>query len=105
MDNRIGAMRARIDLQAPTKIGDVTTYVTVDKGASLPAQAWSISSVEGIVGSALSLTRVQKFKIRYRSVLKSSWRVRWGLRNFNITGIDADEKNTFIFLTCKEATS
>lgn len=106
MDNRIGAMRARIDLQAPTKVGDVTTYVSVlPTGTTIAAQAWTVSSMEGIVGNALTLTRVQKFKIRYRSVLKSAWRVQWGLRYFNITGIDPDDKKVWIFLTCKEATS
>jgi SPP1 family predicted phage head-tail adaptor len=76
--------------------GKITAWADV---ATVWAKAWTVSSNE----QAGTLLRVQKFKIRFRSVLKSAWRVKYGDRYFNITGIDPDENNEFIFLTCKEA--
>jgi SPP1 family predicted phage head-tail adaptor len=101
----IGELNKRITLQAQIRTSDgmggfVTGWTDI---IPIWAKAWTVSSTEQSGASQLSLIRVQKFKIRYRSVLKSSWRVKYGDRFFNITGIDPDEKNEFIFLTCKEA--
>ncbi|MBU1173751.1 MAG: phage head closure protein [Proteobacteria bacterium] len=101
----IGEMNRRIVIQYPTRIGDgmggfTSTWVTA---ATVWAKAWTVSSSEQTTAMQTSLIRVQKFKIRYRSVLLPSWRIKWGTRYFNITGIDPDEKNEFIFLTVKEA--
>jgi SPP1 family predicted phage head-tail adaptor len=100
----IGELRHRITLQYQTKVSDsmggfTAIWVTA---ATVFAKAWAVSSVEQVAGMQTNLIRVQKFKIRFRSVLKSSWRIKWGDRYFNITGIDPDEKNEFLFLTCKE---
>jgi SPP1 family predicted phage head-tail adaptor len=101
----IGELNKRITLQAQTRTSDgmggfVTGWTDI---ATVWAKAWTISSTEQTGAAQTSLFRVQKFKIRYRSVLKSAWRVKYGDRYFNITGIDPDAKNEFIFLTCKEA--
>lgn len=103
--NSIGELNRRITLQYPTIAKDamgapVTSYVDA---ATVWAKAWTVSSSEGTAGQQTSLIRIQKFKIRFRNVLKSSWKVKWGTRYFNITGIDPDEKNEFIYLTCKES--
>jgi len=107
MNSRIGDMVARISLEAPTKVSDgmggfVSTYTTVPGGSNIPAQAWTTSSTEVTTGDAINVIRVQKFKIWYRTVLKGSWRVKWGQRYFSITAADPDDKNLFIYLTCKE---
>jgi len=107
MDNRIGAMNKRIDLQAATKTpdglgGTISAWTTVPGGSNIPAQAWTTSSTEAETGDYINVVRVQKFKIWYRTVLKTAWRVKWGVRYFSITAADPDEKNQFIFLTCKE---
>jgi SPP1 family predicted phage head-tail adaptor len=101
----IGEMREKIVLQYATKVADTlggftstwTDYATVF------AKAWTVSSNEETQAKQQSLIRIQKFKIRYRSVVKTSWRIKWGIRYFNITSIDPDEKREFLFLTCKEA--
>ena len=101
----IGELKKRITLQYSTRVSDsmggfVLTYVDA---ATVWASTWTTSSGEQVEGMQPNLVRVQKFKIRFRSVLKSSWRIKFGERYFNITGIDPDEKNEFLFLTCKEA--
>jgi SPP1 family predicted phage head-tail adaptor len=101
----IGEMRERIILQYPSKVSDSMGGFTVTwtDYATVFAKAWSTESAEAQAAKQTSLIRVQKFKIRYRSVLKSSWRIKWGVRYFNITAIDPDAKKEFLFLTCKEA--
>lgn len=106
MDNRIGAMTARIDLQCPTKVSDgmgsyISTYVTVPGGSNIPAQAWTTSSTETATGDYITSVRVQKFRI-WNRLLKTSWRVKWGTRFFSVTSADPDDKNRFLYLTCKE---
>lgn len=104
-EQNIGELDKRIDLLAPTRVADgmggfVETRVVVASGVW--AKAWTVSSSEGVEGGQMTMTRVQKFKIRYRSVLKGSWIVRYGGNYFSLKAIDPDERNVFIFLTCEE---
>jgi SPP1 family predicted phage head-tail adaptor len=77
----------------------VNTWADV---ATVWAKAWTVSSSEGTAGMQQTMIRVQKFCIRYRSVLRPSWRLLWRGRYFAITGNDPDERREFIYLTCKE---
>lgn len=100
----IGDLRRRITLESPTRTADgmsgfTVTWATV---ATVWARAWTVSSAEGTDAEQQVITRTQKFKIRYRSILPE-YRISYGGRYFEIKGIDPDEKNEFIFLTCKEA--
>ena len=99
-----GELNRRVTIQQQTKVADgysgfVATWIDV---ASIWARAWSTSSVESTSDMQTNLIRTQKFKIRFRKLLRASWRIKWGERYFNITAVDPDEKNEFIFLTCKE---
>lgn len=101
----IGKLRERITLQYPALTSDpaggsIKTWVD---HATVWAKAWSTDSAEAQAAKQTSLIRIQKFKIRYRSVLKGDWRIKWGNRYFAIHSIDPDDKREFIFLTCKEA--
>jgi len=102
---QIGEMKRRITLQYPTKVSDGMGSFTVSwvDAATVWAKAWSVSSNEAVIDMMTSMIRIQKFCIRYRSVLPPSWRIKYGTRYFNITSIDPDEKNEFIYLTVKEA--
>ena len=100
-------MTAKVDLQSPMKIPDglggyISSYATVPGGSNIPAQAWTTASTEAASGDYITSVRVQKFKIWYRPVLKTNWRVKWGTRYFSITAADPDDRNRFLFLTCKE---
>jgi len=100
----IGELNRQITLQYKTKVSDGMGGATVtwNNAATVWAKAWTVSSNERSQSMQNALVRVQKFKIRYRNVLKSSWRVKWGTRYFNIVGIDPDQKNEFMYLTCEE---
>jgi len=94
----------RITLQAKTPTKDaigtpVSSWVDL---ATVWARAWTVSSAEGVVGAQMTMTRVQKFEIDFRSPLSSTVRVKFGNRYFSITGIDPDDRNRNLFLTCKE---
>ena len=98
-------LNKRITLQAqrktPTLKGGFTiTWVDI---AIVWAKTWSVSSNEKTESMQSSLERIQKFKIRYRNVLKASWRIKYGDRYFNIIGLDPDDKNIYMFITCKES--
>ncbi len=100
----IGELRERITLQYSTLASDPaggSTKSWVDY-ATIWAKAWTVSSGESTEARQTVLTRIQKFKIRYRSVLKGDWRVKFGTRYFAIHSIDPDDKREFIYLTCKE---
>lgn len=100
----IGELNQRITLQYATKTSDPaggSTKSWVDY-ATIWAKAWTVSSGESTEAKQTTLTRIQKFKIRYRSVLKGDWRVKFGTRYFAIHSIDPDDKREFIYLTCKE---
>ena len=107
MSSRVGDMRARITLEAPTKTpdgmgGTISSFTAVPGSSNMPAQAWTTSSTETTTGDYINVVRVQKFRIWYRTVMKGNWRVKWGVRYFSITAADPDEKNMFLYLTCKE---
>jgi SPP1 family predicted phage head-tail adaptor len=87
----------RITLQYSTIAADGLGGVT-DTWTDLAtvwAKAWSASSNEGT-------DRVQKFKIRYRKLMRASWRIKWGSRYFNLVSHDPDERREFLFLTANE---
>lgn len=95
----------RITLQYKTKVpnnrgGFVSTWADF---STVWAKTWTVSSSEGDSGGQVVLSRTRKFKIQYRNVLKSEWRVSYKGKYYDITAIDPDENNEFVFLTCKEA--
>jgi SPP1 family predicted phage head-tail adaptor len=102
---QIGQLNKRIQLQLPTRVSDgmggfEISFSTV---ATVWAKKWTVSSSELMADMKVNMVRVQKFCIRYRSVLLPSWRIKYGTTFYNITGIDPDEKNEFIYLTVKES--
>lgn len=101
---QIGELNRQITLQQSTRVSDgmgsfTLTWADVD---TVWAKAWTVSSTEMQSDMKVNLVRIQKFAIRYRSTLDASWRIKWGTRYFNITGIDVDGKNEFVYLTVKE---
>lgn len=104
-----GDLTTRITLQWQTRTpnGQGGQTVTWADAATVWAKAWTASSGDQTQGGQTSLVRVQKFAIRFRSVLTSAWRIKWPTqsrtRYFTIKGVDQDDRNEFIFLTCEEA--
>ena len=101
---RVGRLNKRVTLQYPTRVRDAMGgYVDswVD-AATVWAGKWSVSSTETKSALQVSMIRIQKIVIRFRHVLLPSWRIKYGDIYYNITSIDPDEKNEFMYLTVEE---
>ena len=102
----IGDLNKRITLQYQTKVSDglgafTTTWVDA---CEVWAAIWPVSSAEIVQANSPTMLVTTKIRIRYRSVIKSSWRVKFGKRYFNIVSIvNANERNEYLDLMCKEA--
>lgn len=104
---QIGDLNKRISIEAPTKVSDgmggfASGYVTIV--SSVPAAIWPVSSAETIQANSATLIITTKIRIRYRSVMKSGWRIKYGNRYFSIVSIiDQNERHEYLDLLCKEA--
>jgi len=103
----IGDLNKRISLQQQTKAADGRGGFTVtwaDAATSIAAAIWPVSGNEQIRAQATAMTVTHRIRIRYRSVLKSGWRVSWAGRYFDIVSIvDQNMAHKYLDLLCKEA--
>jgi SPP1 family predicted phage head-tail adaptor len=104
---RIGDLTKRIDLEAPTKASDGMgsydeTWTTI--ATSVAAAIWSYSGKEMVQSMQTTGEVTHRIRIRYRSVLRTSWRVKFGNRYFSIVSppIDFDMEHKYLELLCKE---
>jgi len=105
---RIGDLDKRISLQYQTKVSDGMGGFTISyvDAATIWAAIWPVSANEIIAANATSMVVSHRIRIRYRSVLKPSWRVKFGNRYFAIVSIiNPNERNAMIDLMCKEASA
>lgn len=82
------AWNTRIELQVPTKAPDgmggwPTVYVTK---ATVPAKKTTHRSDEAVQAMATTGTAIHNFRIRWRSDVRSSWKVKEGFKLMNIIG-------------------
>ena len=104
---RLGDFKRKIELQAPTKTSDgmggtVLSYVTV---ATVLAKMNTLRTDEAILAMQSTGTAIHNILIRYRTDVKSSWRVKYSNRLFNVIGppIDVDFKHRWLDVKVKEA--
>lgn len=103
---RIGSLNKRIELQYATKSPDgaggfSTSYVVA---ATVYAAVWPTSANEVKAANAVTMVVSHRIRIRYRSGIKSNWRLKMGNRYFNIVSIiDPSEGHKFLDIMCKEA--
>lgn len=103
-----GALNKRINFEAQTKTPDgmggwIVIWKTV--ASSIAAGIWPISASEQVQAAQVVMTVSHRIRIRYRSILKASWRIRFGTRYFSIISIiNPNEKREMFDLLCKEAT-
>lgn len=103
----IGELNKRVDIQAQTKVSDsmggfTTTWTTL--ASSVAAAVWPVSANDVVQANAITMVITTRIRIRYRSVMKSAWRIKYGNRYFSIVSIiDQNEKHEFLDLLCKEA--
>jgi len=81
--------------------GFTSTWVDA---ATVWAAVWPISANEQIKSMQETMTITSRIRIRYRSVLRPSWRLKFGNRYFNIVSIvNVNEANEWLDLMVKEA--
>lgn len=101
------ALNKRIVLQAPTKAsdpagGEVVTWTDV---ATVWAKKTTHRSDEAVQAMATSGFAVHNFRIRYRTGILSSWRIKEGDRTMPIIGPPIekiDEGLRYLDITAKE---
>lgn len=103
---QIGSLNTRIELQALTKVSDgmggfTSTFITV---ATVWAKKTTHRSDEAVQAMAMTGTAVHNFRIRYRTDVKSSWRIKEGNKFMAIIGPPIEVGNReFLDITAKEA--
>ena len=102
----IGPLNKRITLQSPTNTADgmggqTVTYATE---SVVWAAIWPISAAEIVKGTSPSMEITHRIRVRYRSGILASWRIKHGERYFNIVSIvNPNEKNEMLDLLAKES--
>jgi SPP1 family predicted phage head-tail adaptor len=101
-----GQLNKRVTLQYQTKVSDgmggfVTSFVDA---CTVWAALWPTSANEITAANATVMVVSHRIRIRYRSVLKASWRIKYGNRYFNIVSIiNQNETNEFLDIMAKES--
>ena len=100
-----GTLNKRITLQYTTNVSDGMggfTATWID-AATVWAAIWPTSAAELIQSMQTDMVISHRVRIRYRSVLRPSWRIRFGLRYFNIVSIiNPNERGEWLDILCKE---
>ena len=103
----IGKLDKRISLEAPTYTSDGmggSTIVFTTVASSIPAAIWPTSAKDMTAMNTTTMIISHRVRVRYRSVLRSSWRLKFGNRYFAIVSIiDPNEEHKMLDLMCKEA--
>ena len=98
----------RITLQAKTRVPDGAAGFTetwTDLG-TIWAAIWPASANEMTQANSTTMVISHRIRIRYRSVLRPSWRVKFGAQYFSIVGITSpNEGREWIDILAKEATA
>jgi len=101
-----GDLNKRVTIQYETKVSDLMGgFTTVwNDGDTIFAAIWPVSATETIQSLQPNMVISHRIRIRYRSVLRASWRIKFGNRYFAIVSIiNPNEKNEWLDLLCKEA--
>jgi len=102
----IGDLNKRVILQYSTKVsnsmgGFTTSWVDA---ATIWAAIWPVSAAETVQSMQPTMTISHRIRIRYRSVLRASFRIKFGLRYFNIVSIiNPNERGEYLDIMAKEA--
>lgn len=104
---RAGSLNKRITLQYPTKASDGMGGFdnTWNDGDTIWAALWPISANERLRSDQMSGEITHRIRIRYRRDIRTSWRIKFGERYFDIDGppINPNERNEYLDIMCKEA--
>jgi SPP1 family predicted phage head-tail adaptor len=84
--------------------GFVSGYTTI---ATVPAKMSTLRTDEAILAMQTTGQAIHNIMIRYRADIRTSWRIKYGNRYFNIIGppIDVNFQHRFLDIKAKEVTS
>ena len=103
----IGDLNKRVTIQYTTKVSDGMGHFTetwID-ACTVFAAIWPNSAKEMVQSMQTDMVTSHRIRIRYRSVLRPSWRIKFGLRYFNIISIlNPNEKNEYLDIMAREST-
>ena len=81
--------------------GFSTVFVTA---ATVWAAIWPVSASEVVQANAPVMVVSHRIRIRYRSVMKASWRIKFGNRYFNIVSIiNPNQEGRILDIMVKES--
>lgn len=101
----IGSLNKRITLQYETKVSDSMGGFdsTWTDAATVWAALWPTSAREQVQSMKETMTISHRIRIRYRSVLRPDWRIKYGNNFYNIVSIiNPSMKNEYLDILCKE---
>jgi SPP1 family predicted phage head-tail adaptor len=105
MSDVIGALRARVKLQSPTRVADEIGGAAI--AWSDAGDVWAEIEAGGVSPAtdfdATPSVATYGVTINRRDDVRSGWRVAWGARRLRIVGV-ADDGAPRIQLTCREET-
>jgi len=102
-----GELKKLITLQYETKTADGMGSFTVvwTDLATVWAAIWPISANEIVQSMQTNMIISHRVRIRYRSGVLSSWRIKFGDRYFNIVSIiNPSERGEWLDIMAKEST-
>lgn len=102
---RIGALRHRVQLEAPVRVADGGGGATVTwtPVAEIWAGVEPVAGSEGVLGEGLAGRISHEIVIRHRSGVGTAMRFRFGTRIFEIrAAIDVDERRRMLRCLCRE---
>jgi len=101
-----GSLNKRITIQYSTRVSDSLGGFTLTWAdvATVWAALWPVSANETVQSNQQVMTISHRIRIRYRSILRPSWRIKYGNRYFAIISIiNPEERNEWLDLMVKEA--
>lgn len=103
----VGSLNKRITIEAPTKAPDGMsgfTDIWTAVASDVPAAIWPVSGKEIIRGESVAAIATDRIVIRYRKVMRTSWRISWAGKYFNIVSIvDPNRSHEWLHILCKVA--
>jgi len=106
MAQQIGQLNKRVEIQAPVSVSDGMGGSTESFNAlaTVWAAIWPVSATEQVQTMQNVMTISHRIRIRYRSGMLASYRIKFGTRYFNIVSIvNPNEKNEWLDIMAKEA--
>ena len=102
----IGDLNKLISIIGTTRVSDgMGGFTQTDStiASDIWAAIWPVSASEQVQAMSTTMTISHRIRIRYRSVLRPSWRLKFGEKFYNIISIiNPNMKNEYLDILAKE---